>query len=129
MTTTMTASIWVDVSFSAAHFLPCVPAGHKCRRVHGHNYRLRAWVRGHVCRGNGALVPDGMVVDFDWIKEKLDGVVEQLDHHDLNTVIQNPTAELLAYWILERLPAEIWKIELREVEWAGVVLTREDLCG
>jgi len=124
----MKASIWVDVSFSAAHFLPCVPAGHKCRRPHGHNYRLRAWVSDIVAKGSN-LVPDGMVVDFDWMKEEVERVVESLDHHDLNTVIPNPTAELLAKWILERLPIQICKIELREVEWAGVVLTREDLDG
>lgn len=125
----MNASIWVDVSFSAAHFLPCVPVGHPCRRVHGHNYRLRAWVSDSVSLGTAGDAPEGMVVDFDWVRAAVAEVVRQLDHHDLNTVIPNPTAELLAAWILERLPSLIDKIELREVEWAGVVLTREDLRG
>ena len=125
----MNASIWVDVSFSAAHFLPCVPAGHPCRRVHGHNYRLRAWVSARVSLGTPGDAPEGMVVDFDWMKGAVGEVVRLLDHHDLNVIIKNPTAELLAAWILERLPPQIDKIELREVEWAGVVLTREDLHG
>jgi 6-pyruvoyltetrahydropterin/6-carboxytetrahydropterin synthase len=125
----MNASLWIDVSFSAAHFLPCVPAGHKCRRPHGHNYRLRAWVTGPVSRSTTHGAPEGMVVDFDWVRGAVEEVVAQLDHHDLNTVIDNPTAELLAKWILEKLPTAIGKIELREVEWAGVVLTREDLHG
>ena len=28
-----------DFRFEAAHFLPHVPQGHKCRRMHGHSFR------------------------------------------------------------------------------------------
>ena len=28
--------IWKEFTFEAAHLLPNVPEGHKCRRLHGH---------------------------------------------------------------------------------------------
>ena len=34
--------IWKEYSFEAAHYLPRVPAGHKCSRMHGHSYVVRA---------------------------------------------------------------------------------------
>ena len=38
--------IWKEFSFDAAHLLPNVPEGHKCRRLHGHTYTVRIYVRG-----------------------------------------------------------------------------------
>src|ERR1700749_243950 len=32
--------------FEAAHFLPKVPAGHKCARMHGHSYSIEVGVEG-----------------------------------------------------------------------------------
>lgn len=114
----MRAEIWVDGSFEASHFLPHMPVGHPCRRVHGHSYRVRVWLEGPVDDDNG------IVVDFDVVKRSVDQVLKQLDHHDLNTVISNPTAENVAGWILERMLPSVWKVELREVAWAGVAVTR-----
>ncbi len=120
------AEIWVDATFDAAHFLPHMPAGHKCRRPHGHSYQVRVWVQGRV-GAEDAGSREGIVIDFDVIKSELDRVVGKLDHHDLNTIVPNPTAEILAGWILNQLPTEVNRIELREVAWAGVVVRREDL--
>ncbi|HCH32999.1 MAG TPA: 6-carboxytetrahydropterin synthase QueD, partial [Oceanospirillaceae bacterium] len=30
--------IYKDFSFDSAHFLPNVPTGHKCGRLHGHTF-------------------------------------------------------------------------------------------
>ncbi len=30
-----------DVTFEVAHWLPNVPPDHKCRRLHGHSFRVR----------------------------------------------------------------------------------------
>lgn len=114
------AELWIDGAFDAAHFLPHMPADHKCRRPHGHSYKVRAFVHGRV-------LPDGIVIDFDSVKDGLDATLALLDHHDLNTIVDNPTAEILAAWILRRLPGLVTRIELREVSWAGVVVRREDL--
>jgi len=46
--------------FEAAHFLPHVPAGHPCGRMHGHSYRILVRLRGD-------LDPTlGWVRDFAW---------------------------------------------------------------
>ena len=39
-------SIWKDFHFDAAHWLPHVPEGHKCGRMHGHTYRVLNDVTG-----------------------------------------------------------------------------------
>ena len=36
--------------FEAAHFLPKVPAGHKCARMHGHSYRIEIAIEGELDR-------------------------------------------------------------------------------
>ena len=83
----------------AAHHLPNVPAGHKCRRLHGHSFRIDVQVSGPV---DPQL---GWVQDFADIKAAFRPRFEQLDHHYLNEVpgIENPTSENLAIWIWERL--------------------------
>lgn len=98
--------IWRDFTFDAAHWLPLVPEDHKCRRMHGHTYRVRIHV----------MAPkrdDGMVMDFAEIGAAWRPLHERLDHRCLNDVIENPTAENLAQWIFDQLPfasnVEVWE--------------------
>lgn len=83
--------------FDAAHFLPNVPEGHKCRRLHGHTYRVEVQLQGEV---DGR----GMVVDYAEISRAWESIHAALDHRLLNDVpgLENPTTEHLAPWILER---------------------------
>lgn len=85
--------------FESAHLLPNVPEGHKCRRLHGHSYRVTIWVRGDV--GDES----GWVMDFAELSAAFAPLHEQLDHRYLNEVdgLENPTSERLAIWIWERL--------------------------
>ena len=46
----------------AAHFLPNVPPGHKCRRMHGHSFLIEV----HVSGKRGA--DTGWVMDFADLK-------------------------------------------------------------
>lgn len=83
----------------AAHRLPNVPAGHKCARLHGHSFRVEVHVAGE---------PDphsGWVMDFADVKAAFTPLFEQLDHHYLNDIegLENPTSEMLARWIFQRL--------------------------
>lgn len=89
--------------FEAAHLLPRVPEGHKCSRLHGHSYKIDVVVEGEVSEEMG------WVVDFADITAAWQVLHEQLDHHYLNEVegLENPTAELLAAWIFERLQVEL----------------------
>jgi 6-pyruvoyltetrahydropterin/6-carboxytetrahydropterin synthase len=88
-----------DFRFEAAHWLPNVPEGHKCRRVHGHSFRGEVCVRGPI---DPSL---GWVIDFADLKRAVDPIVTQLDHFMLNEIegLENPTSERVAVWIFERL--------------------------
>ncbi len=56
--------IFKEFSIEAAHLLPNVPEGHKCRRLHGHSFQIAIHVRG-------ALEPkSGWVMDFADVGEK-----------------------------------------------------------
>jgi 6-pyruvoyltetrahydropterin/6-carboxytetrahydropterin synthase len=88
-----------DFRFEAAHYLPNVPEGHKCRRMHGHSFRGEIAVRGRVDPVTGWLV------DFADLKRLVDPIVSRLDHYVLNEVegLENPTSERVAVWIWEQL--------------------------
>ena len=40
--------IFKEFSIEAAHWLPNVPDGHKCRRMHGHSFHVSIHVEGMV---------------------------------------------------------------------------------
>jgi 6-pyruvoyltetrahydropterin/6-carboxytetrahydropterin synthase len=92
-----------DFRFEAAHWLPNVPEGHKCRRMHGHSFRGEVAVRGEVDPATG------WVIDFADIKGAVDPVVAQLDHYVLNEIegLQNPTSEMLAAWFWNKLAGSV----------------------
>jgi 6-pyruvoyltetrahydropterin/6-carboxytetrahydropterin synthase len=111
-----------DYRFEAAHFLPRVPAGHKCRAMHGHSYAVRVTIEGE---------PDperGWVMDFAAMDEVVDPVVRRLDHQVLNELpgLENPTAELLAGWLWRELERSLplVEIEVAETESARCVVRR-----
>jgi 6-pyruvoyltetrahydropterin/6-carboxytetrahydropterin synthase len=85
--------------FEAAHDLPTFPADHKCRRLHGHSFRFDVIVAGEVEPAKGYLI------DYGEIKRLADPIVRQLDHYYLNDIegLSNPTSEVLAKWIWDRL--------------------------
>ena len=88
-----------DFRFEAAHFLPNVPDGHKCRRMHGHSFRGEVAVRGEIDATTGWLI------DFADLKRAVDPILTRLDHYLLNDIegLDNPTSELLAVWIWKQL--------------------------
>lgn len=85
--------------FESAHFLPHVPEGHPCRRLHGHSFRFEVLVEGEVDAQRGWFV------DYGDLSALIDPLVGRLDHRLLNSVpgLENPTSELLAGWLWERL--------------------------
>ena len=91
--------IFKEFTIEAAHWLPNVPEEHKCRRMHGHSFRIQVYVEGAV---DDRL---GWVMDFADIKAAFQTIEEQLDHRCLNDVegLENPTSENLARWIWARL--------------------------
>ena len=95
--------IYKEFTIEAAHLLPNVPEGHKCKRLHGHSFRIEIHV-------GGDIDPElGWVMDFAQIKNSFKPVFEQLDHHYLNDIegLENPTSENLARWVWDRLIGDL----------------------
>ena len=94
----LTARIGRTYRFESAHHLPQLPDGHKCKNLHGHNYRIEIVKCG---------TPDarGFVQDFAEIDAEIAPLVKMVDHRLLNDVpgLENPTAEVIAAWFLERI--------------------------
>jgi len=82
-------------TFDSAHALTKYYG--KCERLHGHTYKLEVTVEGPVGE-------NGMVIDFVILKRIVHRqVLDKLDHHNLNDVFENPSAELIAQWVWGRL--------------------------
>jgi 6-pyruvoyltetrahydropterin/6-carboxytetrahydropterin synthase len=108
--------------FEAAHALLGWPEDHKCRRLHGHSYKVEL-VTG-TKDGYDPARP-GALIDFAevsaWFKRE---VFDKLDHRYLNDVLgwENPTAEHLCVWIAERFiktgppRAKLVRVRLWETE-------------
>ncbi len=117
--------IFKEFTFEAAHLLPEVPEGHKCRRLHGHSFRVAIHVEGEVDNHTG------WIMDFAEIKRAFNPLYNQLDHHYLNEIegLENPTSENIARWIWKRLKPDLpnlSKIVLHETCTAGCVYRGEE---
>jgi 6-pyruvoyltetrahydropterin/6-carboxytetrahydropterin synthase len=92
-----------EFKFEAAHRLPRVPTGHKCARLHGHSFKVELSI-------DGPVNPDtGWFIDFGDLTDAWDPLHRQLDHNYLNEIdgLENPTSEVLAKWIWDRMKSKI----------------------
>ena len=94
----------IERNFSSAHQLRGYRG--KCENLHGHNYKIEIYARGN------ELNNIGLLVDFVELKQAADDLVTYLDHKNLNelepfVVDQNPSAENVARFVLEKLAAKI----------------------
>lgn len=103
--------------FEAAHRLPRHPG--KCRELHGHSYGLVVTVDRPVDPGTG------LAIDFLDLKEIVERqILHPLDHKNMNELMDNPTAEVMAAWIWERLAKTLPgldEIELHETRDCSVI--------
>jgi len=95
----MIVTIAKTFTFDAAHWLPQVADGHKCKRMHGHTYRVEVLCHGPIGPRTGWLI------DYADIEVAWRPLATLLDHHVLNEIpgLENPTTERLAPWILAAL--------------------------
>ena len=96
--------VMIERNFSSAHQLRGYRG--KCENLHGHNYKIEIYARGR------ELNNIGLLVDFVELKQAADDLVTYLDHKNLNelapfVVEQNPSAENVARFVLEKLAAKI----------------------
>ncbi|MGE3705712.1 MAG: 6-pyruvoyl tetrahydropterin synthase family protein [Vicinamibacterales bacterium] len=102
--------------FEAAHSLPSLPEGHKCRRVHGHSYSV--WLEL-----SGEVDEHGFVRDYGELGTAADLIIRALDHRDLNEFIDPSSAEVLARWLyvqFQPICPELVAVRVSETEttWA-----------
>lgn len=97
-------------TFDAAHWLPMVADGHKCKRMHGHTYRVEI-----VCAGD--LDRRGMVVDYEEIAKAWLPLMNELDHRVLNEILglENPTTEILSRFIYLLVKCDLPSLSLIRV--------------
>lgn len=93
----------IITQFGAAHQLR--DFGGKCENLHGHNWKIEAYVKGE------KLDKDGLLIDFTLIKEATRGIIDRLDHKFLNEleIFQetNPSSENIARYIYDSLAKEL----------------------
>jgi len=114
--------IFKEFRFEAAHKLPNLPAAHKCSRLHGHSFRVEIHIRGPI---DPTL---GWVRDFADLNTAFRPLYDQLDHNYLNDIpgLENPTSEVLARWIWQRLEPtlpELSRIVVKETCTTGAIYT------
>jgi 6-pyruvoyltetrahydropterin/6-carboxytetrahydropterin synthase len=93
-------TITKEFAFEAMHYLPAMPDGHKCKRPHGHSYRVRVTLAARALDQYGFVRDYG---DLAPIKEYIDGT---LDHRNLLEIFpgegNQTSAERLARALFER---------------------------
>ncbi|MBV9690397.1 MAG: 6-carboxytetrahydropterin synthase [Ktedonobacteraceae bacterium] len=134
--------------FEASHHLP----GHlgRCRRPHGHSYRLEISLRGPILDAPGES-SDGMVMDLDDLKNFVNRTIIDvvsdsvpggplapdseggLDHNNLNEITGiRTTAENLVHWIWDALVAAglpedlLYRVRLWETARGYAEITRAE---
>jgi 6-pyruvoyltetrahydropterin/6-carboxytetrahydropterin synthase len=85
--------------FESAHTLAREVDAAGSRRIHGHTYHAEVTVRGD------RNPSTGMVIDLGLLRNRIELVREQLDHHLLNDVLgsEAPTLENLSKFIAENM--------------------------
>jgi len=95
--------IKVEADFSSAHNLRGYKG--KCEELHGHNWKVE------LVAGSKNLDKIGMVLDFKFLKDSLNSVLDKLDHKYLNKIGYfkriNPTSENIAKYIYDSLKNKV----------------------
>lgn len=107
-----------EFHFNAAHHLGYLEEGHPCARVHGHNYVV---VLGFAAAG---LDDAGMVLDYGKMAPFGNWLDAEVDHRDLNDLVHQPTAEVLAAFFYEKarsLHLPVVRVEVRETPKTSAV--------
>lgn len=115
--------IFIDTHFAGAHHLREYPGN--CEKPHGHNWKVQVAVRAT------QLDELGMGIDFKVLKKKVNGVVDELDHRDLNEhpafLTRNPSSENIAVYLYEQLKPiltheryRLYSVTVRETDSSGL---------
>jgi len=99
-------TLWRRYVFQSAHRLPNVPLGHKCGTMHGHGFEAVLHVAASAATGGAT---DGAPISHDDLDAIWAPLHCQLNYGCLNDLpgLENPTSELLASWLWERLAPQL----------------------
>ena len=90
-------------SFASAHQLRGFHG--KCENLHGHNWKVEVFVSGE------KPGEDGLLIDFNAIKQKTKTILDALDHKFLNELepftTLNPSSENIACHMFEALSRDL----------------------
>jgi 6-pyruvoyltetrahydropterin/6-carboxytetrahydropterin synthase len=115
-------TICKDFSFAAAHAIRGHTGG--CENLHGHNYRVRVYLRARRLDGLG------MVLDFADLKAIMQEILGPFDHRVLNEVPpfdeRNPTAEVLAEHVYDEVSRRLAKSAGGRIRAARVEVWEND---
>ena len=111
-----------EFAFEAAHHLSSLPEGHKCKRPHGHSYRVQ------VVLESTELNEHGFILDYGEMKPFGDLIAARLDRRGLNEVFEGlpTTAELIAQtlfvWAYDLFSDLVYSVRVSETAktWAEV---------
>ncbi len=99
----------VITNFSAAHQLRNFEGA--CENLHGHNWKIEIYVTSET------LNEAGIVIDFRALKERVNTIMEDLDHKFLNDLKafrnHNPSSENIARYIAEQLSLSLNDPEIK----------------
>ena len=99
----------IESHFSAAHYLKGYEG--KCKNLHGHTFKVEVTVMGD------QLDELGMVADFGILKERLNDLLETMDHSCLSDLEYfkdiNPTSENIAKLIYEQYSVLVSPLEVK----------------
>jgi 6-pyruvoyltetrahydropterin/6-carboxytetrahydropterin synthase len=115
--------IFIDTHFAGAHHLREYPGN--CEKPHGHNWKVQVTVRAF------KLDELGMGIDFKVLKQKVNSVVDELDHRDLNEhpafAHQNPSSEHIAVYLFDQIKPllthdryRLYSVTVRETDTSGL---------
>jgi 6-pyruvoyltetrahydropterin/6-carboxytetrahydropterin synthase len=119
-----TMDIFIKTHFCGGHHLRNYPGN--CETPHGHNWKVKVTVRAD------RLDHLGMGIDFKTLKKKVNTLLDQLDHKDLNQLPafseRNPSSEHIAMYLFDNLKTplttdryRLLSVEVRETDSSGVV--------
>ncbi len=96
--------VMIETEFSSAHALRNYCG--KCENLHGHNWKVEVYVRGH------RLDEAGLLIDFKQLKIATKNVMERIDHKVLNEIPPfdeacNPSSENIARFVLEEVGVQV----------------------
>ncbi len=116
--------IFIKTHFSGGHHLRNYPGN--CEKPHGHNWNIKVTVRV------SKLDELGMGIDFKILKQRVNTVVDELDHCDLNEYPAfqtcNPSSEHISRFLFEQLKEplaseryQLYSVEVQETNSSGVI--------